>query len=359
MNLRKKLKCKLRSHFEEFRQKFYVCQNSLCSELFEARWSHLVDQYLEVAKYMSETLYVNKKSWGISWICNQFTAVNINNYVKNEKHFEKFKVEHSALPTVGLPTLNIMLFRQIDDIMKKFLMPIMLGKQHLQMNQSTDYDDEEVNIGLQEQEQDIHQILFKSLIRNINQDEVLEYLEPNIDQRKLLQQTSTIKVCCTVRSEGIQPNITFENLFFIQPSSYNLYLTTKPKKAVYAELFGLSKKAIDLAIKSDISRKLVNTLKLFLNDVQDKNQQTNNDDNQIVINNPNIVKHKGQPSKRLKSNIEYGSFKSGQVLQNNINTTNIIKNMSGDSDNETTSVVKRRICGKCKQYGHYAKMYQA
>ncbi|CAG8787527.1 10744_t:CDS:2, partial [Cetraspora pellucida] len=155
----------------------------------------------------------------------------------------------------------------------------------------TDYDDEEINIGLREQEQDIHQILFKSLIRN--------------------------------------------NLFSIQPSFYDSHLTTKPKKAIYAELFGLSKKAIDLAIKSDMSQELVNTLKLFLNNVQDKNQQTNNDDNQIVINNPNIVKHKGQPPKRLKSNID------------------------GGGDNDATSVVKGCMCRKYKQYRHYAKTCQA
>ncbi|CAG8752016.1 4283_t:CDS:2, partial [Cetraspora pellucida] len=169
---------------------------------------------------------------------------NINNYIKNEKHFERFEVERSTLPTVGLPILNTMLFRQVDDVIKTVLTPIMLGKQRLQMNQSIDDDNEEVNIGLQEQEQGIRQILFKSLIKNVKQDEVLEvwniratgkagighyivllndatfhvalilsrwYLEPNIDQKRLLQQTSAFKVCCAVRSEGVQHNITFEN----------------------------------------------------------------------------------------------------------------------------------------------------
>ena len=32
LNLRKKLKGKLGKHFEEFRNKFYVCRNSLCKE---------------------------------------------------------------------------------------------------------------------------------------------------------------------------------------------------------------------------------------------------------------------------------------------------------------------------------------
>ena len=162
--------------------------------------------------------------------------------------------------------------------------------------------------------------------------------------RKTLQQTSAFKVCCTVRSEGVQHNITFENLFSIRSTSYDSHLTTKPKKAVYAELSGLSRKAIDLAIKSDMSRELVNTLKSFLNDIQDKD-----DDNLIIINNPNIVKHRGRPPKRLKSDIEYKSSKGAQALKNNTNA-------SGDNN---TSTAKGRMCGKCKQYGHYAKTCQA
>ena len=66
LNLRKKLKGKLGVHFEEFRHKFYTCRNSLCIELFESRWVQLIDQYPESAKYLSDTLYVNKESWAVS-----------------------------------------------------------------------------------------------------------------------------------------------------------------------------------------------------------------------------------------------------------------------------------------------------
>ncbi|PKY58326.1 hypothetical protein RhiirA4_480149 [Rhizophagus irregularis] len=62
LNLCKKLKSKLGVCFEEFRNKFYACQNSLCKELFESRWTQLINQYLKSAKYMSNTLYVNKES---------------------------------------------------------------------------------------------------------------------------------------------------------------------------------------------------------------------------------------------------------------------------------------------------------
>ena len=68
LNLRKKLKGKLGKQFEEFRHKFYICRNSLCEELFECRWNQLVNQYSVVAKYLTETLYAKKESWGIPWI---------------------------------------------------------------------------------------------------------------------------------------------------------------------------------------------------------------------------------------------------------------------------------------------------
>jgi hypothetical protein len=169
LNLRKKLKGKLGNQFEEFRNQFYICRNSLCEELFESRWNQLVNKYPTAAKYLSETLYVNKESWGIPWIYKWFTAgaqstqriesINkhihdkvdratslcdllhsIKDHVKNEEHLENFELERSALPTVGMPMLNTRFFGLVDNIMKAFLTPVMLGKQRSQMNESVCYD---------------------------------------------------------------------------------------------------------------------------------------------------------------------------------------------------------------------------
>src|SRR6266542_42601 len=63
LNLQKKLKGKLGNKFEEFRHKFYTCRNSLCEDLFELRWNQLINQYPVAAKYLSDTLYINKESW--------------------------------------------------------------------------------------------------------------------------------------------------------------------------------------------------------------------------------------------------------------------------------------------------------
>jgi hypothetical protein len=169
LNLRKKLKGKLGNKFEEFRHKFYTCRNSLCENLFELRWNQLIDQYPEAAKYLSDTLYVNKESWAIPWIHKRFTTgvqstqrieslnkhvhtkvdratslcnllLSIKDHVRNEEHLENFELERNAIPTIGMPMLNTRFFGSVDNVMKAFLTPVMLGKQRAQMNQSVCYD---------------------------------------------------------------------------------------------------------------------------------------------------------------------------------------------------------------------------
>ncbi|CAB4395984.1 unnamed protein product [Rhizophagus irregularis] len=418
LNLQKKLKGKLGSQFEEFHRKFYVCRNSLCEELFEIRWRQLVGQYPVAVKYLTNTLYSTKNSWVVPWIRNRFTAgaqstqriesinsyvhgkvdrstllcnllVSINDHVKNDEHFKQFEVEQNALPTIGMPMLNTRFFSQVDDIIKEFLTPTMLKKQRGQMNQSVCYDisqitdwrhlmeietdNEEISIGIREQEQDTRQILLQSLVSTIPMEAILEvwnglvcqhffhvstysrlttfhicmilnrwYKNPDVEPNDLLQQYSFIPVCDKIQSEDNIPfknPITFQHFFSIRIDSCG----TQPSqsvvnspKAMYAELAGLSKKAIDCALKSD---------KLELEDFTD-------------IINPIVIKHKGRPPKSLIVSVEKGlnrekwvlkDISSGNIIEDN-NTSNIIE--------DTTNDAKGRKCGKCKQYGHYAKTCQ-
>ena len=77
-------------------------------------------------------------------------------------------------------------------------------------------------------------------------------------------------------------------------------------KVIYAKLSGLSKKAIDCALKADMHHGLVNLLKIFIYDAQNKNIQVE-DIGAInvrvedigAINNPAITKYKGRPPKDL------------------------------------------------------------
>jgi len=118
---------------------------------------------------LSDTLYINKESWAIPWIHKRFTTraqstqriesinrhihdkvdrvtslrdllLSIKDYVRNEEHLENFELERNAIPTIGMPMLNTRFFGFVDNVMKTFLTPVMLGKQRSQMNQSVCYD---------------------------------------------------------------------------------------------------------------------------------------------------------------------------------------------------------------------------
>src|SRR5256885_1326522 len=80
------------------------------------------------------------------------------------------------------------------------------------------------------------------------------YLKPNIEQEVLLLQRSASTLDSIINSKENFPitNGTFKHLFTIQSTLCNSRSTAKPNKVIYAELFGLSKKIIDSAIKADM-----------------------------------------------------------------------------------------------------------
>ncbi|CAB4387164.1 unnamed protein product [Rhizophagus irregularis] len=116
--------------------------------------------------------------------------ISINDHVNNDEHLERFEVERNTLPTISLPMLNTRFFDRVDAIIKEFLTPIMLRKQREQMNQSVCYDinqitewhhlmevetdDEEIGVGIREQERDTRQVLFRSLVSNLPTETILE-----------------------------------------------------------------------------------------------------------------------------------------------------------------------------------------
>ncbi|RHZ49584.1 hypothetical protein Glove_519g63 [Diversispora epigaea] len=193
LNLRKKLKRKLGSQFEEFRQKFYTCRNSLCKDLFEQSWviswihKHFTAGIQSSQRVESINKNIHDKVDRSISLCNLLNS--IKDFVKNEEHLERFEIERNALPVVGMPMLNTRFFGQIDILIKEYLTLVMFGKQRSQMNQSVCYDvfritewqhllveidNEEIDVGIREQEQNIQQILFSSLVRTIPQEAILE-----------------------------------------------------------------------------------------------------------------------------------------------------------------------------------------
>ena len=123
------------------------------------------------------------------------------------------------------------------------------------------------------------------------------YLNPDIEPDDLLQQYSFIPVCDKTQSEDniqFKNHITFQHFFSIRVDSYGSQSSQSsvnpPPKALYAELSGLSKKAINSAIRADMQHKLLNIFKAFIYDVQSKLDPGNLTDD---INNPVVTKHKG------------------------------------------------------------------
>ena len=119
-----------------------------------------------------------------------------------------------------------------------------------------------------------------------------------------MQQHSSISVCNTARLEDdnivFEKSITFHHFFCIRVDLYGSQSFEKSTKAIYAKLFGLSKKAVDYAIKADMQHELSDIFKTFIYDIQNKiNDQEI--ENLANICNPAVIKHKGQPLKRLKA----------------------------------------------------------
>ena len=126
-------------------------------------------------------------------------------------------------------------------------------------------------------------------------------MDTNIQPNNLLQQHPSIPVCDTTKDENIEleKSINFQHFFIFQVNSHASPPAVKSSKAIYAELFGLSKKGIDCALKANMQHELVNLLKSFIYDAQNKNAQEA--EPLADINNPAIIKYKGRLLKRLKS----------------------------------------------------------
>ena len=182
------------------------------------------------------------------------------------------------------------------------------------------------------------------------------YLNPNITPNVLFQRYSFIPVCDKIQFEDNIPfknPITFQHFFSIRIDSCG----TQPSqpavnspKVRYAELAGLSKKAIDCALKSDKHQELLNIFKAFIYDVKSRLKPETSTD----IINPVVIMHKGRPPKRLIANVEKGLNREKWILKDASSNT-IEDNNTSNIIEVSTSDTKGRKCSKCKQYRHYVK----
>ncbi|PKC54855.1 hypothetical protein RhiirA1_542736 [Rhizophagus irregularis] len=351
------------------------------------RINQLIEQYPTAAKYLSGTLYNTKDSWAVPWIRKKFTAG------------AQSTIERNALPTIGMPMLNKRFFGKVDAIIKKFLTTVMLGKQRSQMNQSVCYDinqitewhhliemeadNEEISMGIREQEQDTKQILLRSLVSNLPMEAILEVWNVRATGTYgighyviLLNDGTHLCTCLLLLNKGlvcrhffrvgtysrfatfhismipnrwylnpdVEPNDILQQYSFIPIDSYgspSLYSSqssqssVRSPKAIYAELSGLSKKAIDCAIKTEMQDELSNLFKAFIYDIQSRLEG-----NSIDINNLVIIKHKGRPPKRLVANVEKDVLHREKKVLKDSSAVNVTEGQSKSNLESSTIITK-------------------
>ncbi|PKY14068.1 hypothetical protein RhiirB3_502008 [Rhizophagus irregularis] len=227
-------------------------------------------------------------------------------------------------------------------------------------------DDEEIGVGIREQERDTRQgLVCQHFFRvgtysriatfHISMITSQWYLNPDVELSDLLQQYPFIPICDKTQSEDdipFQSHATFQHFFSIQIDSYGSQSSQSSQlpvksKAIYAELSELSKKAIDYATKADMQHELLNVFKAFIYDVQGRLEVLTD------INNPIIVKHKGRLLKRLISNVKKDLHREKRVLKDIVNV--VEKHCISSHIEDSASGTKGQKCSKCKQYGHYMK----
>ncbi|CAG8722528.1 15363_t:CDS:2 [Cetraspora pellucida] len=260
-----------------------------------------------------------------------------------ETLLEKTSVIPMVIFTNSNPTM-INAINQVDNILKKFLTPIMLGKQRDQMNASVcydviqvynwhsliekDVDNKEIRLWIREQDYDTRQILFTSLIELISEEMITQvwHVHPNITPNDLFLQMPAISISVPVQQEPM------------------------PSKTIYVELFGVSKKVVDVAIKANAYKELSEVLKNFLCETQSKVNDQQQDIDSINVINPFITKHKGCPPKRFKSAVK---SKEKYPLKNSTQLN--IVNKNPNEDKKSLNFNKGQKCSKCGQADHYAK----
>ena len=167
-NIIKHLKVKLGSNFDSFAKAFYSCRNALCIEIFEQHWEFMIKKFPECERYMTR-LYANRISWAKAYLPFQFNAgiqstqsvESFNNIIKkslnststlcdvgeaiDKRHEEEMqycqlKNVKAQYTTIGLPHISSQFFSNIDKIITKFLSPLILSWQRLQISQSFTYE---------------------------------------------------------------------------------------------------------------------------------------------------------------------------------------------------------------------------
>src|SRR6266542_4882217 len=167
-NLEKNLKETLQGKYADFVKAWNKCRNSFSENEFKKKWRDLLINYPAARKYLKRALGVDVTSWALCYTYRSFNAgiqstqrvESYNSLIKRsvrtsttlfeldeqiqiqldrEEQYERLGKQIHQNPTVGLSSVTERYFKQINTIIKKYLMPQILKMQCCKMNESLLY----------------------------------------------------------------------------------------------------------------------------------------------------------------------------------------------------------------------------
>ncbi|CAG8732731.1 28766_t:CDS:2 [Dentiscutata erythropus] len=136
-NILKNLRSKLGNQYTEFIQNFYLACNSLSEDIFEARFTNLLNKYPTVSSYLQQLSFI-KKSWACAYTSKIFTGgIQSTQRVESLNNLIKTAVNSiSTLMEVMEAIHQHLEFKQID----KYLTSNLAAEQQKQIVESTDVE---------------------------------------------------------------------------------------------------------------------------------------------------------------------------------------------------------------------------
>lgn len=236
-NILKNLRSKLGDQYTEFIQDFYLTRNSLSEDVFEARFTNLLNKFPTASSYLQKLLSI-KKSWACAYTLKIFTGgmqsiqrvESLNNLIKtavNSKStlMQVMEAIHQCLECENLNQRFISwsqdqinynnqivlqhVFPQIVKQINKYLTPNLAAEQQKQIVESTVYRAQIISLNNTEfNNQDIE--CNNDFIENIY-DTSQSYLSALISENEYSTIQEIWKITCLTSTKSIHHVILFKD----------------------------------------------------------------------------------------------------------------------------------------------------
>ncbi|CAG8823417.1 36919_t:CDS:2, partial [Gigaspora margarita] len=317
-NLPKNLKAVLGNMYDQFIREFFHCCNTLDDTLFEVRWQELLQKFPFSASYLNRVLYPSCHAWACAFTSKIFTAKTLSS-------------------CIGIVSVGSEIFPAIDQKILEFLTLHILSVEHVEMAQclyfntimtdlgiidlnNEDKDNENIEDKFIEDVYDARQILLKSMVMEVNRDNIKEIWEivdkkpGNHQQKHFEEKIDKLNIifanmnAAQVQQSSITQAVPKPLIMPHSVSSSNRCAAIRRSK--YSELWGLAQQATLLSVESDNSE-MKQWLKAFIdrkkssttNNVnKNENEMSVDSENNLEVTNPPVTRHKGRrETKRYKS----------------------------------------------------------